>query len=810
MGGVMKKLVILAGVIGLIVSLSATETIAENLLVNPESVVYDSISDRYLLSNFGNGAIVQIDSDGNHSYFNTDFMTYYNVVGLHIKDGFLYAAANGVYMGVKVFDLATGEMTGSIDIPGAFFLNDVTSDTSGYAYVSDFEANKIYKLRFSDYNVSTFVNTGNAIPNGLLFDARNNRLLVTLHFTSQDLLAAVDLGDSSLTTLANVGVPLDGLTEDDERNVYVSAWATNSIYRFDPDFSQSYTIVASGFTSPADISFNKKHSLMAVPNFNANRLDLVPMDIGSFTRVRNMEPVGNGATFGISWTDIEGDGYPDLYLANSLPPGGQANGLFQNNGGTGFDAIISGDIVTDLGFSNTSTWGDCDNDGDLDVFVANGQDQANGLYLNNGDGTFEPITEGEIVTEINNSRAASWTDYDNDGNLDLFVANSGFNSLYKNTGTSFVKITDAAMALASDEAYGACWGDYNNDGYADLFVAQPDNQNNLLYTNNGDASFTLVTSRNVVSDGGSSCGGSWGDYDNDGDLDLFVPNMSDENNFLYNNQGDGNFNRITSGDIVNDDGCSYGSSWGDYDNDGDIDLFVSNTAEGVSTGQDFLYQNNGDGSFTRVTDCEIVDEIEDSYGVAWGDYDRDGDLDLMVGRTAGAGEADNGFYRNNGNDNNWIFVKCVGEASNAAAIGTKIRIKAVIGGEPIWQMREISAQTGFGGQNPLDIHFGLGDATVIDSMVIEWPTGISQTMTDIAANQTLEVTDFLCGDSNGDKQINVGDAVFLINYIFNGGSAPFPEIAGDANCDSGVNVGDAVYLISYTFNGGPGPCVDCP
>ena len=134
--------------------------------------------------------------------------------------------------------------------------------------------------------------------------------------------------------------------------------------------------------------------------------------------------------------------------------------------------------------------------------------------------------------------------------------------------------------------------------------------------------------------------------------------MSDENNFLYNNQGDGSFIKIASGDIVNDNGCSYGSSWADYDNDGDLDLFVANTTEGVSSGQDFLYQNNGDGSFTKVTDCEIVDEIEDSYGVAWADYNRDGSLDLFVSRTSGVEEADNGFYRNNGSDNNWIMIKC--------------------------------------------------------------------------------------------------------------------------------------------------------
>jgi sugar lactone lactonase YvrE len=762
-GGLMKGLQFLIGLMVLLIGAIATEPMAQNLLNEPESVVYDSTMDRYLVSNFGNGAIVQIDNNGVQSYFNTELMPYYNVVGMHIKDGFLYASANGIYMGVKVFDLASGVMTGSIDIPGSFFLNDVTSDTSGYLYVTDFEANRIYKLRLSDYNVSTFVNTGAAIPNGLLFDAPNNRLLVGTHTSSNAYLKAVNLEDSTMTNVVDVGVQSDGVTVDDEGNIYISTWVLNSVFRYDPDFSQPRVTVASGFTSPADIFFNKKYSSLIVPNYNANRVDIIPMDVGLFTRSWEMPPVIGGATYGAGWMDIDNDGYPDLYLANSLAPGGQANGLFHNNDGNGFSAVTTGEIANDPGFSYTSTWGDCDNDGDLDVFVANGPDQANRLYLNNGDGSFSAATEGEIVSDIGNSRAASWVDYDNDGHLDLFVANSGLNSLFKNTGTSFEKITDNAIVAEADEAHGACWGDYNNDGWADLFVALPDGQNNLLYTNNGDATFTRVTDRNIVGDGGHSCGGSWGDYDNDGDLDLFVPNMSNQNNFLYNNNGDETFTRIISGAIVNDGGSSYGSSWGDYD--------------------------------TR--------------GAAWADYDRDGDLDIVIARMSSTGEAENGFYRNNGNDNNWISVRCLGEASNGSAIGAKVRTRAVIGGEPVWQMREITAQSGMGSQIPLPVHFGLGDATSIDSLIIEWPTGLSQILTSVEVNQRLEITDYECGDANGDEQVNVGDAVFLIAYIFNGGPAPVPEIAGDANCDGGVNVGDAVYLIGYTFNGGPKPCATC-
>jgi hypothetical protein len=810
----MRNALILAGLVSAIIALSPFEAGAQNLLDQPESIVYDSTHNRYLVSNYGNGAIVQVERDLTQSYFNSDLMPMHNIAGLHIIGDRLFAAANsGINQGIAIFDLATGDMVTNLTVPGMMLINDITSDTSGYFYATDYEANCIYKIRLSDYNISTFVTSGLSAPNGILFDARNNRLLVISEDGYQNPLFSVSLQDSTLTTMVLLQLTnCDGLAEDDERNIYFSSWTTGAIYRYDPDFVNPREQISSGYGGPADIYFNKKLSEVAVPVFNSNRVKLLPLDVGDFTRVFNSDPVmGSRVSHGVSWTDFDDDGYYDLYLANRATPDGQANGLFQNIGEGGFSEITTGEIVNDISLSGTSTWGDCDNDGDLDVFVANGPNQANELYHNNGDGTFLKSSDGEIVTEIMGSPAASWVDYDNDGDLDLFVANTGNNSLFQNTGSSFIKVMDNAIVNESDDSYGACWGDYNNDGYSDLFVAHSGNLNNQLFSNNGDGSFIKVENRNIVGDGGESHGGSWGDYDNDGDLDLFVPNTSEisgGDNFLYNNNGDGTFTRITDGEIVNDGGYSYGSSWGDYDNDGDLDLYVANISWGESPGKDFLYRNNGDGSFTKITDCEIVDEIEDSYGAAWADYDSDGDLDLFVARAAGSGPAENGFYRNNCNDNNWIKVDCYGRASNAAGIGVKVRIKAVIDGEPIWQMREISAQTGYGGQNCLDVHFGLGDAATVDSVVILWPSGMVQYLTDVNVNQVLTFTDYLCGDANGDRQANVADAVFLVNYIFKGGPPPEVLDAGDANCEGEVNVGDVVYLISFVFKGGPEPC--CP
>ncbi|MBN1559814.1 VCBS repeat-containing protein, partial [candidate division KSB1 bacterium] len=208
--------------------------------------------------------------------------------------------------------------------------------------------------------------------------------------------------------------------------------------------------------------------------------------------------------------------------------------------------------------------------------------------------------------------------------------------------------------------------------------------------------------------------------------DLFVANLGDKN-FLYANNGDGTFTKISDGALVNDESDSPCGSWGDYDNDGDLDLFVVNL--GINN---FLYANNGDGTFTKITEAIIVYDEECSNGCSWADYDNDGDLDLFVSNSG-----NNFLYKNNGNSNNWINIQCVGTTSNTSAIGARVKVKANINGNPVWQLQEISGQTGFGSQNSLNVEFGLGDATMIDSIRIEWPSGLAQDWLNIAANQFL-------------------------------------------------------------------------
>ncbi|MBI4661010.1 MAG: CRTAC1 family protein, partial [Verrucomicrobia bacterium] len=299
---------------------------------------------------------------------------------------------------------------------------------------------------------------------------------------------------------------------------------------------------------------------------------------------------------------------------------------------------------------------------------------------------------------------------------------------------------------AADRAYsyGITWGDFDGDGWPDLFVPVMVNGTHLLYRNLGGGRFARVTSGSIAADREANFG-TWVDYNNDGHLDLYVVHglVPGKTNALHRNHGDGTFTAMPGdvvGPIVTDVGMYASSSWGDYDNDGYLDVIVTNNDRNPGGGPNFFYHNNSDGSFTRVLSGSPANDAgAASTFCTWADYDEDGFLDLFVARSVFV-QFTNLLYRNNGNSNHWIKVKLTGTVSNRSAIGAKVRVKATIRGKTFWQLREISSGPAFS-QTPLTAHFGLGDATRIETLRIEWPSGTVQEFHDLAAKQVLTITE---------------------------------------------------------------------
>lgn len=472
----------------------------------------------------------------------------------------------------------------------------------------------------------------------------------------------------------------------------------------------------------------------------------------TFTKI-NTGPIVTdlGYSGGGTWGDYNNDGSLDLFIFNgSLDGPTYAPFLYRNNGDGTFAKVTNGPPVNDPAESASACWGDYDNDGNLDLFAAT--TGRNLLYHNNGDGAFTRITTaGNILLDSARTLGAAWVDYDNDGLLDLFVTTAdssanAHNFLYRNNGGgTFSSITNSILVTDRGSSLGCVWGDYDNDGHLDLFVCGGRGLGNglapnRLYHNKGDGTFTKVSTGSLATDVGYSGPCAWGDYDNDGSLDLFVANVGGLKNFLYHNNGDGTFTRTTNGIVVTNVADAFGCAWGDYDNDGFLDLFVSNRNINGSNPAvvNFLDHNNGDGTFTKITAGSPVNEDSDSWGCSWSDYDNDGFLDLFVARGGGRS---NYLYRNNGNNNSWLTVKLIGTVSNRSAIGAKVRVKAIIGGVSRWQLRQISGGSGWVGYNELRANFGLGDATNIDLVRIEWPSGTVQEFHDVVVKRFLTVAE---------------------------------------------------------------------
>jgi hypothetical protein len=426
---------------------------------------------------------------------------------------------------------------------------------------------------------------------------------------------------------------------------------------------------------------------------------------------------------GVSWVDYDSDGDPDLYVTNHLQP----DRLFRNDGGGAFVDVTAAPLGH-AGQGSHGCWGDYDGDGDPDLYLTV-RSAPNVLYRNDG-GSFTDVSAAPL-NDAGESRGAAWADYDNDGDLDLYLANYGqANKLFRNEGDgSFVDATTAPLNDAG-QGTGVAWADYDDDGDLDLYLANTDTTPNRLFENLGGGSFTDSTPT-PLADTGQGRGVAWGDYDNDGDLDLYLANGGSGANKLFRNDGGGAFTDVTGGPL-GDTNDSRGVAWGDYDNDGNLDLYVANL-----NAPNRLIRNLGGGSFSDVTGVPL-DDAGYGIGVAWADYDGDGDLDLYLANAFGA----NRLFRNDQLvSNHWLHVRLVGTVSNEAGVGARVRV--VSGG--VGQIREISCGSGYLSQNSLLAEFGLGTSATVDLLEITWPSGIVNSYTDgIAIDRVLVI-----GESEG-------------------------------------------------------------
>jgi uncharacterized repeat protein (TIGR01451 family) len=496
-----------------------------------------------------------------------------------------------------------------------------------------------------------------------------------------------------------------------------------------------------------------------------------------------------------SWTistiDYDNDGDDDLFFTDAESD--QNNKLFRNNGGGTFSQITSGSIVTEQAKSMASSWADFDNDGDLDLIVANNTLKPPFFYVNDGNGTFTKNITAPFTQSVGYYHHVSWIDVDNDGKLELYFGNywpTRMNELWRqDENGDWTLWTENLLSQITGSATGATWTDYDNDGFQDLLVLNNENGNNRMYRNLGNGQFEAL-SNGITQRGGSSVASTWGDIDNDGDMDLFIANASNQNNELYVNEGNGDFTFVETGEIVNDEGHSHGALFADVDKDGDLDLFVTN-----DTGENLLYINNGLGSFLKKTNEFPAEDLGTTMSGSFSDIDLDGDLDLI---SSSHSNQENHVFLARNTDNNWVNIRLEGTVSNRSAVGASIRVKS----NGVWQLRQVNSQTGIGGQSSYRQYFGFGTTLMIDSIEVKWPSGYTQILTDINPDQNIIVvedngsqvraTAFYDANSNC---VFDSDEVLLENVRFSVNAGETWTFT-NANGEFAVNLEPSVYSIS--------------
>lgn len=534
------------------------------------------------------------------------------------------------------------------------------------------------------------------------------------------------------------------------------------------------------------------------------------------------ETLGAGGAF----FDADNDGFLDIYLVNSgywnkLPSAKQVmSALYRNNGDGTFTDITKTAKVANLGnYGQGAACADYNNDGNVDLYVTNFG--ANVLYRNNGDGTFTDVTAAADVGDPGWSSSACFLDYNSDGHLDLFVVNylvysldvtyppCGENGthtychpslfegapdrLYRNNGDgTFTDVSQAAGVgdiggMFHGKGLGAISADFNNDGAPDLYVANDDTRNDFFY-NNGDGTFSEISllagcaySFNGVAQAGM--GVTVGDYNNDNWLDIFVTNLSYETNALYRNNGDGTFTDVVYEAHLGKESYLYvgfGTGYFDADSDGWLDLFTANghiidniedTHDILTYRQpDQLFRNNGNGTFMEVSDAagDYFQRPTVSRGTLFGDYDNDGDVDMLVTENRGPVT----LLRNETQtQNNWVSIKTIGVVSNRDGIGTRLTVKA--GGHT--QMREVNPGSSYMSSHDTRCYFGLRTNTIVDRLELRWQSGVVQVFENLPVNQEHVFSEF--SDTPEDR---------LFKAVWTGDVASLRDTSIDVNLKDAV------------------------
>jgi hypothetical protein len=485
---------------------------------------------------------------------------------------------------------------------------------------------------------------------------------------------------------------------------------------------------------------------------------------------------------GVALFDYDGDGDLDAFL----PQGEGTSRLFRNDltsgaGGAGtlrFTDVTDRAGIAARAYGMGAAVGDYDNDADLDLFVTSfGADT---LYRNNGDGTFTDVTREAGVSDPLWSTSAAFLDYDRDGDLDLFVANyldftiadnkichdpvgtrdycspRAFrpvpDRLYRNEGRGrFVNVTEpAGIARADGNGLGVSVGDYNRDEWLDLYVAN-DATANQLWINRHDGTFAdegLLSGAAVNAAGNpeGSMGIASGDFDADGDEDLFVTNIIGETFALYVNDGKGAFDdaRVRAG-LAQPTAAftGFGTDWFDYDNDGWLDLFIANGAVNIIESQrgqqapfrmrNQLFRNTGRGRFeeTSAAAGAPFTRAEISRGAAFGDIDNDGDIDVLVTTNNGPVRL---LLNRSDTRHHWLQVRLQQDSGQRFAMGARVGIERA-GTPTLW--RRVKTDGSYLSASDLRVHFGLGTAARIDAVVVEWPDAVRERWKDVGADRLV-------------------------------------------------------------------------